>query len=136
MYLEYDEFIAMANNGAGNVTEADYPAFEQVAETIVDAFTFSVLKKGPDAMKRFGVAVKSAMYHQISFMGAYGSIESFVKDSEGTVQSRSVNVGGTSESITYANPGAMASRRVAGLKVSPLTCMILAPLRAEGRVLR
>lgn len=132
MYLEYSEYMAMAGDKA-LISEGDYMFYEEVAETIIDAYTFSLLKKDKRAMADYGTWVKKAMLHQLQFMGGYKSLEAYTAESGAGIQSRSVNVGGTSESVTYRAEG--PASHVNGLKVDNLAGVILAPLRARGRII-
>lgn len=131
MYLEYDEYKAMTG---ATISEADYPVYEDMAETIVDAYTFSVLKRNGNALSVYGEKVKRAMVYQLSLMGSYKSLEAYSADNAEGVQSRSVTVGGTSESVTYKANGNDSSN-VYGMKIAPLAKAVLAPVRACGRVI-
>lgn len=131
MYLEYEEYKAMAGN---TISEEDYPGYEDMAEAIVDAYTFGVLKKNDKALSTYGYKVKQAMVYQLALMGSYKSLDAYSADNAEDVQARSVTVGGTSESVTYKSSG-YSGNNVNGMRLAPLAKVLLAPVRACGRII-
>lgn len=132
MYLSYDEYVEIMKNPS--VGQDSFDNYLVYAEAVVDAFTFSVIgKKNLMTVPYYKDMIKKATAFQIEYMAKADSIDSYMDESGKKVASRSVTIGGTSESVTYANNDAEAMTS-GGMKVAPVAAFALAPVKALGRM--
>lgn len=132
MYISYTEYVKTVKN-----PKVGFECFDMVelyAEAVISSFTFGVIER--DRLlddSAYGDLIRKATALQIDFMSSQG-VEAYVDESGRKVSSRSVSVGGTSESVAYAED--KSAKAGGGMRVCPMSAAILAPVRAMGRVMR
>ena len=134
MYLTYDEYLAKSKNP--KVTEVSFEMYEPYAEAVINAYSFGIIdRENLIADNIHAKTIKLATALQIDFM-ATGGIDGYIGESGKDISSRSVSVGGTSESVSYGSSGSSkGNKATGGMEVHPFAVSLLPPIIAMGRVL-
>ena len=128
MYLTYEELMSL--DPTLKVTAEEYTAMSLQIDALVDRLTFGVIEQGSVmSIPTLAERVKRAVAVEARAIATMGGLEACAKMAE--VSSKSVNVGGISESVVYSTPS--GEDFIDGIPVSKVAVSLLSKITALGR---
>ena len=128
MYLTHEELMSL--DPTLKVTAEEWTAMSLQIDALVDRLTFGVIEQGSVmSIPTLAERVKRAVAVEARAIATRGGLEAGAKMSE--VSSKSVNVGGISESVVYSTPS--GEDFIDGIPVSKVAVSLLSKITALGR---
>ena len=128
MYLSYEELKVL--DPSIKVTAEEWTAMSLQIDAMVDRLTFDVIgQRSVMSIPTLAERVKRAVAVEARAIAARGGLEACAKMAE--VSSKSVNVGGISESVVYSTPS--GEDFIDGIPVSKVAVSLLSKITALGR---
>lgn len=129
MYLSYEELKAL--DPTIKVTAEEWSGWSLQIDAMVDRMTFGVIEKGNVmSIPTLADSVKRAVAVEARAIYTRGGLEQCMKMAD--VSSKSVNVGGISESVSYVSDSSK-TEWIDGLPVSKIALSVLSKVIALGR---
>ena len=128
MYLTHEELMSL--DPTLKVTAEEWTAMSLQIDALVDRLTFGVIEQGSVmSIPTLAERVKRAVAVEARAIATRGGSEACAKMAE--VSSKSVNVGGISESVVYSTPS--GEDFIDGIPVSKVAVSLLSKITALGR---
>lgn len=128
MYLTHEELMSL--DPTLKVTAEEWTAMSLQIDALVDRLTFGVIEqRSVMSIPTLAERVKRAVAVEARAIVMRGGLEACAKMAE--VSSKSVNVGGISESVSYSTPS--GDNFIDGLPVSKVAVSLLSKITALGR---
>lgn len=128
MYLTYEELKAL--DPTITVTAEEWPAMSLQIDALVDRLTFGVIpERSVMEIPTLAERVKRAVAIEARAITVHGGLEACIKESK--VLSKTVNVGGISESVSYQSDA--KTEWMDGIPVSKIAVSMLSKVIALGR---
>ena len=128
MYLTHEELMSL--DPTLKVTAEEWTAMSLQIDALVDRLTFGVIEQGSVmSIPTLAERVKRAVAVEARAIATRGGLEAGAKMAE--VSSKSVNVGGISESVVYSTPS--GEDFIDGIPVSKVAVSLLSKITALGR---
>ena len=128
MYLTHEELMSL--DPTLKVTAEEWTAMSLQIDALVDRLTFGVIEQGSVmSIPTLAERVKRAVAVEARAIATRGGLEACAKMAE--VSSKSVNVGGMSESVVYSTPS--GEDFIDGIPVSKVAVSLLSKITALGR---
>ena len=128
MYLTHEELMSL--DPTLKVTAEEWTAMSLQIDALVDRLTFGVIEQGSVmSIPTLAERVKRAVAVEARAIAPRGGLEACTKMAE--VSSKSVNVGGISESVVYSTPS--GEDFIDGIPVSKVAVSLLSKITALGR---
>ena len=128
MYLTHEELMSL--DPTLKVTAEEWTAMSLQIDALVDRLTFGVIEQGSVmSIPTLAERVKRAVAVEARAIATRGGLEACAKMAEGS--SKSVNVGGISESVVYSNSS--GEDFIDGIPVSKVAVSLLSKITALGR---
>ena len=128
MYLTHEELMSL--DPTLKVTAEEWTAMSLQIDALVDRLTFGVIEQGSVmSIPTLAERVKRAVAVEARAIATRGGLEACAKRAE--VSSKSVNVGGISESVVYSTPS--GEDFIDGIPVSKVAVSLLSKITALGR---
>ena len=132
MYLTYDELLAI--DPSIQITAEEWPSYALQIDALVDRLTFGIIpERGVMAIPTLAESVRRAVAVEARAIKAKGGLDKCM--AETGITSKSVSVGGITESISFGSSSA-SEDTVDGLPVSKIAQSLLARITAIGRTVR
>lgn len=129
MYLSYEELNAM--DPTIGIKAEDWTAYALQIDSMVDRLTFGVIpERGVMLIPTLAESVKRAVAVEARAITVRGGLDACAKASQ--MASRTVNVGGISESVSYSTPSS-GDEWMDGIPVSKVAVSLLSKVIALGR---
>lgn len=131
MYLTHKELMSL--DPTLKVTAEEWTAMSLQIDALVDRLTFGVIEqRSVMSIPTLAERVKRAVAVEARAIATRGGLEACAKMAE--VSSRTVNVGGISESVSYSTPS--ADDFIDGIPVSKVAVSLLSKITALGRQMK
>ena len=128
MYLTHEELMSL--DPTLKVTAEEWTAMSLQIDALVDRLTFGVIEqRSVMSIPTLAERVKRAVAVEARAIATRGVLEACAKMAE--VSSKSVNVGGISESVVYSTPS--GEDFIDGIPVSKVAVSLLSKITALGR---
>ena len=129
MYLTYDELLAI--DPSIQITADEWPSYALQIDALVDRLAFGVIpERGVMAIPTLADKVKRAVAVEARTIVTRGGLDACAKAEK--VVSKSVNVGGISESVSYQSDSS-GEDWIDGIPVSKVAVSLLSKITALGR---